>query len=692
LESYLSQKSFFFKSFAFSPDCSDIWIPAILLLASLDAFFATFSVQLLMFTMMTDSNIDPAIESPCPPNTPAHSRYGKMTCLALVVVLVAVFAVTGRTSTNGVLPTNEKAIVSFAVQDDLKSHQVARKTQCFGVEGRRCRNDDSCCDGLICVGRGWLAKCRAAEGGAPTPIPPVVTAPPGGNFIVTRPISSITFGGILVQNARPPPTPTPPTSTGDATLPFAATFDSNADGFVFQANTFRSTNQRGQASGERRSNGIIQIDLGGGNGNSNPVSGGYVRTFILTEAAAVTLQFRFRVGQSQSGADDIGQAMASVDGVLMGQKPYDTLTQIVGNTVTPWKQFGGTTDILAAGSHSLVLGGYSSTAEAPTLIRFDDVGLEVSDGPVVDLTVDAHTTVDRLDLQRFTDNIETLAGFGDRLQGSLSYNLAANWVQDELEQWGYVVERDSYTYRGEARTSMYVTKVGTTFPDRMFIISAHLDGRGGGGAADDDGSGCSLVLETARVLASSGISTEISIRMVFWNNEESGLNGSRAYANDRRDLQGQESPAGSGVYPEPTWLGIIQHDMILFDHGLPPEGQQIPGADADIEYRATSVFASQSRLLAIALLAGNLEYSEFYPAQVSSRMSSTDSVSFADVAPAVSLRENQRLAEIGNGAQPNWHQRTDVFSTYSAEDYLFGFNIVQGSVGTVSELAGLTVS
>ena len=32
-------------------------------------------------------------------------------------------------------------------------------------------------------------------------------------------------------------------------------------------------------------------------------------------------------------------------------------------------------------------------------------------------------------------------------------------------------------------------------------------------------------------------------------------------------------PAGSGRYPEPKWLGMIQHDMMLFDHGMPrPDG------------------------------------------------------------------------------------------------------------------------
>ena len=37
----------------------------------------------------------------------------------------------------------------------------------------------------------------------------------------------------------------------------------------------------------------------------------------------------------------------------------------------------------------------------------------------------------------------------------------------------------------------------------------------------------------------------------------------------RQALQGKENPPGSGRYPEPKWLGMVQHDMMLFDHGMP---------------------------------------------------------------------------------------------------------------------------
>jgi hypothetical protein len=125
------------------------------------------------------------------------------------------------------------------------------------------------------------------------------------------------------------------------------------------------------------------------------------------------------------------------------------------------------------------------------------------------------------------------------------------------------------------REDVYCTKIGKTHPEEMYIVSAHMDGIGFGEAANDDGSGTALVMELARILNAPGVETDRSIRFILWNNEETGLNGAYAYVAQRKDLQGIESPKGSGKYPEPKWLGMIQHDMMLWDHGMP-----VPKLDA----------------------------------------------------------------------------------------------------------------
>ncbi len=100
-----------------------------------------------------------------------------------------------------------------------------------------------------------------------------------------------------------------------------------------------------------------------------------------------------------------------------------------------------------------------------------------------------------------------------------------------------------------SREDVYCTKIGATHPEEMYIIGAHMDGHGWGEAANDDGSGTAIVMELARIFMSPDVKTDRSIRFCLWNNEETGLNGARAYVDQRQALQGKEEPAGSGQYP-----------------------------------------------------------------------------------------------------------------------------------------------
>jgi hypothetical protein len=227
----------------------------------------------------------------------------------------------------------------------------------------------------------------------------------------------------------------------------------------------------------------------------------------------------------------------------------------------------------------------------------------------------------------------------------------------------------------------------------MYIIGAHMDGHGFGEAANDDGSGTAIVMELARIFSAPGVTTDRSIRFILWNNEETGLDGSRAYVAQRGPLQGKEDPPGSGRYPEPRWLGMIQHDMMLFDHGMPrADGtmspEQRPEADVNIEFQADSKLAAESAKLAWSFHHANERFATDYPAQVGNHMTNTDSTPFMDMAPAISLRENERGTQIGAGWDPHWHQPTDVFTTFSDPDFRLGLNAAQTTLAAVAILAG----
>ncbi|MCH7839954.1 MAG: M20/M25/M40 family metallo-hydrolase [Planctomycetes bacterium] len=308
--------------------------------------------------------------------------------------------------------------------------------------------------------------------------------------------------------------------------------------------------------------------------------------------------------------------------------------------------------------------------------------------------------VDRLDFDSYKEILFGLTRFGDREQGTERNAQAIDWIEEKLQSWGYETGRIHYEYTprrapegtpSEPREEVYATLVGSTIPQEMYIIGAHMDGRGGGEAANDDGSGTALVMEIARVLASSDIRTARSIRFALWNNEETGLNGSRAYAEQRAPLQGIEEPAGSGRYPEPKWLGMIQHDMMMWDHGNPVTFNQALDADVDIEFQLNSTKADESAALALILLNANRKFATDYPAVMSNAMSNTDSGPFQDLVAAVSLRENRRLYETGNRANPHWHQPTDLFVTFTDDDMRLAFNAAQTTLAAVASLVGARI-
>ncbi|MDF1502287.1 M20/M25/M40 family metallo-hydrolase, partial [Roseisolibacter sp. H3M3-2] len=365
---------------------------------------------------------------------------------------------------------------------------------------------------------------------------------------------------------------------------------------------------------------------------------------------------------------------------------------------------------------------------------------------------DVRTLVARLDLERYKATIKGLTQFGDRRQGTDRNRQALDWIEAQLKSYGCTnTERLTYEFnppqpanaaapdprrnkrlptsapggarlRGTVagigvnndslaqpdarlralnaqpsapgqRQQVWCTKVGSTRPDEMYIVGAHMDGIGWGEAANDDGSGTALVMELARVFSSPDVRTDRSIRFVLWNNEETGLNGARAYVAQRAALQGKEEPAGSGRYPEPKWLGMIQHDMMLFDHGMPrADGtmspQQRPEADVNIEFQMQSKMAQASSQLAWALHAANGKYATDYPATVGPHMTNTDSTPFQDLIPSISLRENERGAHVGGGWDPHWHQPTDRYENFSDADFRLGLNAAQTTLGGLGVLTG----
>ena len=192
--------------------------------------------------------------------------------------------------------------------------------------------------------------------------------------------------------------------------------------------------------------------------------------------------------------------------------------------------------------------------------------------------------------------------------------------------------------------------------------------------------------------------TERTIRFALWNNEETGLNGARAYIAQRGALQGKEDPAGSGKYPEPKWLGMIQHDMMMFDHGMPrADGtvskEQRPEADVNIEFQVNSKMAAESAEARVAVFrSANEKYATDYPGhrrqphdehrlrrrfRISSRRSAFARTSAASQIGAAGIRSGT--------------SRRMCSPPISDKDFRLGLNAAQTTLGGVATLTGATL-
>jgi len=89
--------------------------------------------------------------------------------------------------------------------------------------------------------------------------------------------------------------------------------------------------------------------------------------------------------------------------------------------------------------------------------------------------------------------------------------------------------------------------------DEFVVIGAHLDSWDLAQGTTDNGTGSCIVLETARLLARSGVKPKRTIRFVLFTGEEQGLHGSRQYCTRHKD----EMPKTSVALVHDTGTGKV---------------------------------------------------------------------------------------------------------------------------------------
>ncbi|WP_329009779.1 M28 family peptidase [Micromonospora rifamycinica] len=125
---------------------------------------------------------------------------------------------------------------------------------------------------------------------------------------------------------------------------------------------------------------------------------------------------------------------------------------------------------------------------------------------------------------------------GNRRSGSAGYTASVAYVKSKLQAAGYTVTEQTCTtctYRGNNVIAEWPQ--GPT--DDVIMFGAHLDGVAAGPGINDNGSGSSVLLENALVLAQQNPTMTKRVRFAWWNGEEQGLQGSKFYVNSLTTAQ-----------------------------------------------------------------------------------------------------------------------------------------------------------
>ena len=175
----------------------------------------------------------------------------------------------------------------------------------------------------------------------------------------------------------------------DGAILLQAHFDSDDEGFLFLTDTFRSTSEAAYASGDYiaaggYAGGALRVVLGGIDGNDiYGMSGGWRQTFDLAAKSDVSISFVYKLTVAQEyESDEWSQVLVSVNGTLYGEGSGDYVAQIAGDgpggspIATCWHRFRMDLGELAAGTHTVIIGGYNNKKtydDESTEIIIDDV-------------------------------------------------------------------------------------------------------------------------------------------------------------------------------------------------------------------------------------------------------------------------------------------------------------------------------
>jgi hypothetical protein len=154
----------------------------------------------------------------------------------------------------------------------------------------------------------------------------------------------------------------------------------------------------------------------------------------------------------------------------------------------------------------------------------DGAVMSSDDGTIIEM-------INQIDESLLSTYHSGLLNFAPRYTGSITCNLAAEFIYSEFQQMGLETEFHEWRYGGYHSKNVVATLQGSDEESiGEYILCGHYDTVRTSPGADDDGSGTAAVLAIASVLCNYEFNH--TIRFIAFSGEEVGTYGSFTYARD----------------------------------------------------------------------------------------------------------------------------------------------------------------
>lgn len=167
--------------------------------------------------------------------------------------------------------------------------------------------------------------------------------------------------------------------------------------------------------------------------------------------------------------------------------------------------------------------------------------------------------------------IDTLQKFQTRYASTKNCEDAGDFIYSYFKNLGLETSFQPFNFKGHSSRNVIAELKGRTNPEDIFIICAHYDSTSNiptifAPGADDNASGTSAVLESARILVKYPF--DFTVRFICFSAEEWGLYGSNAYASYVRSKNEKI-------------IGVMNFDMIAYADKSPEDIEVIVNPNSE---------------------------------------------------------------------------------------------------------------